>query len=229
MVAIFKYIERNMRNNKKKYSPSTIKKLEAKTTNQEEFIRSLIENIVTICYGPAGSGKSYLSIGISCHHLHDKKIEKVVVAKPIIGCGNELGSLPGDVEGKIHPYMVPSLDYFRLFLGQQFSNNIHKNIELYPIELIRGHTYHNAYMILEEAQNCTPHQIKLFLSRIGRNSRAIIIGDNKQTDIYNNGLEFCIQYFKNIKNVGLVEFNTNDIIRNGIIPHILEVFEKNGV
>lgn len=213
----------------KKYKSTQIKKLEAKSSGQEEFIRSVIENIVTICYGPAGSGKSYLSIGLSCHHLNEKYIENIVVVKPIVGCGQNLGALPGDIDGKIHPYMIPSLEYFQHFFGQQLPNHLHRTIELYPIELIRGHTYHNAYMILEEAQNCTPQQIKLFLSRIGRNSHAIIIGDNKQSDIYNNGLEFCIKHFKNINNVGLIKFNTNDIIRNNIIPHILEIFEKNGV
>ena len=209
---------------------SNLYNFQAKTENQKIFIRSIIENIVTICYGFSGSGKSMCSIGVACQQLKKDAIENIVLVKPITVCGNEIGVLPGSVNERIHPYMHPVLEYFEYFLGKQNCLSLlNRKIFLFPVELIRGHTYHNSIMILEEAQNCTPQQIKLFMSRIGQNSKIVIIGDNKQSDIYNNGLQFCIENFAKMRNVGIVEFDKHDVLRNNIIPDIIEVFEKNGV
>jgi phosphate starvation-inducible PhoH-like protein len=212
------------------HSNTNLYNFAAKTPNQKLFIRSIYENILTICYGCAGTGKSMCSIGVACQQLKNSDINNIVVSKPLIGCDNELGTLPGTVNERIHPYMYPILEYFEFFLGRnQCSLCLNQSIHLFPIELIRGHTYHNSLMILEEAQNCTPKQIKLFMSRIGQNSKIIVIGDNRQSDIQNNGLQFCIDNFLNVKDVNVVEFNRGDILRNKIIPDILDIFEKKGV
>jgi phosphate starvation-inducible PhoH-like protein len=202
----------------------------AKTLTQKIFIRSIYENIITIGYGCAGTGKSLSTIAIACQQLNKQDVQQIIISKPLIGCDNEIGTLPGTVNERIHPYMYPILEYFDYFLGKnQCRLLLNNSIHLFPIELIRGHTYHNSFMILDEAQNCTPKQMKLFMSRIGHNSKIVIIGDNKQSDINDNGLQFCINKFNRIKNVNTIEFKRNDILRHDIIPDILDVFETNGI
>lgn len=159
----------------------------------------------------------------------------------MISAGNnsqDFPSLPGSIAEKIHPYMLPYLDYLEYFLDRgQVKHLIETGkIELTPCELLRGRTYGNsnssAVMILEESQNCTPKQIKLFLTRLGANSSAIIIGDEKQSDLFiDNGLDFLLNTtnIANLKDVGVIRFNYQDIQRNKIIGHILEEFEKYGV
>lgn len=208
-----------------------LKLFTAQTEHQKEYIRSIYENTVTICHGFSGSGKSMCSIGIACQQLHRKEIKNVVVAKPIIGCDNEVGTLPGTLNERIHPYMYPVLEYFEYFLGKfKAQQLLNVSINLFPIELVRGHTYNNSFMILEEAQNCTPKQVKLFLSRIGHNSKVVIIGDEKQSDIgNNNGLQFCIDNFNKVKDINVVRFDKYDVLRHPLIPDILEIFENKGI
>lgn len=206
-----------------------VQPLEAKTKNQQTYIRSIIDNYVTICIGPAGTGKSFIAAGISAEHLHRKKIEQVIVTRPMVCAGKDIGAMPGDVNDKIKPYLMPMEENLRFFLGQAhyglFLNT--GKIRYEPLETMRGATFHNSYMILDEAQNCTMDQIKMFITRMGEGSRVIINGDTKQTDISGrSGLQSCTEKLHNIKGVGIVKLDYADIQRHSIVGEILAALEQ---
>ena len=221
----------NSRKNKKQKQKKTqsVTPLEAKTNNQKEYIKSIIENDVIFCTGPSGTGKSFIAAGIAAEHLFKGKIDSIVVTRPLICSGKDIGSLPGEINEKIKPYLAPMEENLKYFLGRDklglYINN--RQIRFEPLETMRGMTFNNSYMILDEAQNCTLEQIKMFITRIGQNSKVIINGDTKQTDLYNNiGLSICVQKLKNVNGVGICELGYHDIQRNGIIGNILNALEK---
>lgn len=215
----------------KSQSPKLYNEYKPKTQNQFDYVRAIVESDVIVCHGYAGTGKSMTAIAIASEYLIEGKINNILISKSIIGCDNEIGYLPGNVGSKIEPYMIPYLDYFEYFLGRDLFYKLYRDnrIKFQPVELLRGHTYNDAFLIAEESQNMTPKQIKMFLTRIGRNSKAILIGDDKQSDIKNSGLKFVLDKMKNIKNLSIIEMQKQDILRHPIIPSILEVFDENGV
>ena len=187
------------------------KSLTAKTQNQKNYILSIIENDITFCFGPSGTGKSFVAAGIAAQHLNRQKTSQIIVTRPLVCAGKSLGAVPGEIEDKVKPYLKP------------MEENI---LKFEPLELMRGASFHNSYMILDEAQNCTLDQIKMFITRIGENSKVIINGDVKQTDLKDgSGLRICINKLTEIKGVGICEFNHNDIQRNSIISSILVALE----
>lgn len=203
--------------------------LEAKTENQKTYIRSIIENDVIFCTGPSGTGKSFIAAGIASEHLEKDKIESIIVTRPLVCTGKDIGSLPGELNEKIKPYLQPMEENLKYFLGRDkfglYYNT--RRIKFEPLETMRGATYHNAYMILDEAQNCTLEQIKMFITRMGKNSKVIINGDTKQTDIYrDSGLLYCINKLENIPGIGICKLDYQDIQRNGIIGAVLYALEK---
>jgi phosphate starvation-inducible PhoH-like protein len=205
-----------------------IKIVEAKTENQHNYIRSIFENDVIICSGPSGSGKSMIAAGIAAEHLFNDRYEQIIVTRPLICSGRDIGALPGDIGEKIAPYVMPMMEYFRMFLGNSLYVNMvnEKKIRFEPLEVMRGSTFHRTYMILDEAQNCTFDQIKMFMTRIGENSKVIINGDIKQNDLKGrSGLESCMVKLKNIEGVGIIELTKSDIQRHGIIGKILTALE----
>ena len=210
-----------MKRKTKKQSTSQqnkIKTVEAKTENQKEYIRSIVDNDVIFCSGPSGSGKSYIAAGIAAEHLHRGDIEQVLITRPLVCTGKELGSLPGDLLEKIAPYLLPMQENFRHFLGRAYYG-MHYNegrIKYQPLEVMRGSTFHNTYMILDEAQNCTFEQIKMFITRMGQGSKVLINGDTRQCDLSRSGLWDCIEKLKNVEGVGICSLTTQDIQRNGI-------------
>lgn len=206
-----------------------IKTVEAKTNNQYEYIRAILENDVTICSGPSGSGKSMIAAGIGAEHLHYGDFDQIIVTRPLICTGKDIGALPGEISEKIAPYILPMQEYFRFFLGQAYYGLYFndKKIRYEPLELMRGMTYNRTYMILDEAQNCTFEQIKMFITRIGEGSKVIINGDIKQNDLKNkSGLEYCMSKLKNIEGVSIIMLDNSDIQRNGIIGKILNALEN---
>lgn len=210
-----------------------INKFSPKTENQKDYVRCIVENHVTLCHGPAGTGKSMCAIGLACEWLTQRKIDKIVICRSIIACDNDIGALPGDVDGKIDPYIEAYREYFELFLGKGGFESYYKMgaIKFAPVELIRGKTYNDTFVLLEEAQNCTPKQLKLFLSRLGIGSKAIVIGDEKQSDLVGraNGFEFCINKLNDVNGIGIVRMTYQDIMRSPILAPILEIFDKNGI
>ena len=219
----------NNRKKRKEQKASKPNVLEAKTENQKNYIRSIVENDVVFCTGPSGSGKSFIAAGIAAHKLLKDEIDTIIVTRPLVCTGRDLGSLPGELNDKIKPYLQPMEENLRYFLGRDrfgmYFNQ--RRIRFEPLETMRGSTFHDSYMILDEAQNCTLEQIKMFVTRMGKHSKALINGDNKQTDIFrDSGLDFCIERLSNVSGVGISKLEYHDIQRNGIIGAVLYALEK---
>ena len=215
------------RRNKKNSKPK-IQHLEAKTENQKEYVRSIIENDIVFCSGPSGSGKSFVAAGIAAEHLHRKNIEQIIITRPLVCTGKDIGSLPGELGEKIAPYLLPMKENLKFFLGQGYYGFYENEGQIHykPLEIMRGSTFHNSYMILDEAQNCTVEQIKMFITRMCQNSKVLINGDINQDDLRGrSGLDYCISKLENIKGVGICELGYEDIQRNDIIGHVLQALE----
>ena len=213
---------------KESSSPQKVKSIEAKTENQKEYIRSIVENDVVFCSGPSGSGKSYIAAGIASEHLHKGEIDQVLITRPLVCTGKELGSLPGDLLDKIAPYLLPMQENFRNFLGRAYYGMYYNEgrIKYQPLEVMRGSTFHNTYMILDEAQNCTFEQIKMFITRMGQGSKVLINGDTRQCDLSKSGLWDCIEKLDGVDGVGISTLTRQDIQRNGILGRILTAMEN---
>ena len=204
------------------------KPLTAKSKNQKEYILSIVQNDITFCFGPSGTGKSFVAAGISAEHLMQNKTSQIIVTRPLVCAGKSLGAVPGEVADKVKPYLKPMEENLKFFLGNEKFNKYLSSdiIKFEPLELMRGASFHNSYMILDEAQNCTLDQIKMFITRIGENSKVIINGDIKQTDLKDgSGLKICIEKLDRIHGVGICEFTNSDIQRNSIIKSILMALE----
>jgi len=216
---------RNRRENKK----PKVQRLEAKTENQKEYIKSIIENDIVFCSGPSGSGKSFIAAGIAAEHLHRGQVDQIIVTRPLVCIGKEIGSLPGELEEKIAPYLLPMKENLKFFLGQSYYGLYDNEGQIHyrPLEIMRGSTFNNAYMILDEAQNCTVEQIKMFITRMGKNSKVLINGDIDQDDLRGrSGLDYCMDRLSNIDGVGICELYYEDIQRNDMIGKVLRALEN---
>ena len=204
------------------------KKLKPKTKNQSEYIRSIAECDVTICTGPAGSGKTSVSVGMACEYLVGNKVEKIIITRPVVETSARgLGFLPGTFSEKMHPYLVPILDEMKLYMNHTDISK-HRNsgeIEICPLEYMRGRNFHNCFMILDESQNITHEQLKMFLTRIGQNSKAVVNGDVRQSDLPQNlrgALTDCAKKLEGLEGVGIITLDETDIVRSNIISKILD-------
>lgn len=219
----------NPRKNKKNKQEPKQNVLTAKTENQKDYIRSIIENDIIFCTGPSGTGKSFIAAGVASEHLLRDKIETIIVTRPLVCTGKDIGSLPGELNDKIKPYLQPMEENLRYFLGRDkfglYYNT--RRVRFEPLETMRGSTFDNSYMILDEAQNCTLEQIKMFITRMGENSKVMINGDTKQTDLYRgNGLLECIDKLSDINGIGICTLGYEDIQRNGILGAVLHALES---
>jgi phosphate starvation-inducible PhoH-like protein len=207
-------------------------RLKPKTENQAELIRTLAENTVTLAMGPAGCGKTKISVAYGIEKLLLGEYKRLVVTRPVVEAGEKLGFLPGSFSEKIDPYLQPIyyelLQYLSKAQLQEFINNGagyrgSQEIIIAPLAYMRGMNYHDAYMILDEAQNCTQEQIKLFITRVGFNSKAVLVGDDKQSDLPSgkSGLPYWYDKLQNIQDVGTFKLENIDIIRNPVISKIL--------
>ena len=214
------------KNNQKGQSNKRRKQLIPKTKNQEEYIKLISSCDVTFCTGPAGTGKTAVAVGLACDYLLDKRVEKIIVTRPVVEAGRGLGFLPGTFDEKIHPYLVPVLEEMTYRLNGHRVRSYREEglIEVCPLEYMRGRNFHNSFMILDEAQNATFEQLKMFITRIGWDSKAVINGDLDQTDLSersSGGLEEFIDKLDNVSGVGIAELTDEDIIRNKIISKII--------
>jgi phosphate starvation-inducible PhoH-like protein len=221
----------NNNNRKKRQEKNKPKQnhLEAKTENQKTYIRSIVENDVVFCTGPSGSGKSFIPAGLAAQKLLKDEIDTVIVTRPLVCTGRDIGSLPGELNEKIKPYLQPMEENLKYFLGRDKFGYYYnqRRIRFEPLETMRGSTFHDSFMILDEAQNCTNEQIKMFITRMGNHSKVIINGDNKQTDIFkHSGLDFCLERLSDVPGVGICKLEYHDIQRNGIIGAILYALES---
>jgi phosphate starvation-inducible protein PhoH and related proteins len=205
-----------------------VKPLTGKTQNQKDYIRSIIENQIIYCTGPAGSGKSFIAAGIACSMLHRGDVGSIVVARPLVSAGERIGALPGELGNKIDPYLKPMKKHLRFFLGNalygKYLNS--EQIIFETLELMRGETYDESVIILDEAQNCTEEQIIMLVTRMGSNSKVVINGDIRQYDIRNSGFSKVVEKTKDVPGISLTEFGKSDIQRNGILASFLEAAEN---
>lgn len=203
--------------------------VKAKTKNQHNFVKSILDNDITICDGPAGSGKTYLSISIACKLLLQAKIDNILITRTIISSGGDLGAFTGNIHEKCEPYFYSHYNYLQKILGKNYKSYINNKIFIEPLEILRGRTYDKCVLILDEASNCDISQVKLFITRMGKDSKAVIIGDTHQNDVNGNGLRFCLNYLSKVDGCYVSYLTYDDILRNPKLAKILEVFDKFGV
>tara|TARA_B100001057_G_scaffold458963_1_gene508708 strand:+ start:291 stop:1223 length:933 start_codon:yes stop_codon:yes gene_type:complete len=203
--------------------------IKVKNINQFKYLETIEGSTITFGIGPAGTGKTFLAVASAVKMYSENEIKKIVLTRPAVEAGERLGYLPGDLSQKIDPYLVPLFDSLEYFFGNETLQHLieKRNIEIVPLAYMRGRTLNNACIILDEAQNATMSQIKMFLTRLGENSKMIITGDETQIDLHNktfSGLKKTRKSLSSIEEVSVLEFENADIVRNKIVSKILEVF-----
>lgn len=202
-------------------------RLKPKTINQKDYIRNVAENTITFCQGAAGTGKTHIAVGMALEYLLDMKVEKIVITRPVVEAGERLGFLPGTAEEKLHPYLLPLFDELSHFLTSTHIGMLkHKRkIEIVPLALMRGRSFHNAFIIADECQNASYDQLKMLLTRIGNDSKMVLTGDIEQSDLMRQqqgGFYALTNILKEIVGVGYQRLEDVDILRNPIIADIVD-------
>ena len=203
----------------------------ARTTNQQALVKAYQENDLVFATGPAGSGKTYTSIALAVRALKNKEIRRIVLSRPAVEAGEKLGFLPGDMKEKIDPYLQPLYDALEdMIPTQKLREMMDQNIiQIAPLAFMRGRTLSDAVVILDEAQNTTVPQLKMFLTRLGIGGKMIVTGDLTQVDLpasQKSGLRDAIERFQNIKGLRIIEFDEKDIIRHPLVKHIVAAYGK---
>ncbi len=203
----------------------------ARSEKQSDYIKALKENNIVISLGPAGTGKSFLAVSVAVSLLMEKKIERVILSRPAVEAGEKLGFLPGDMKEKVDPYLKPLYDaLYELFGSDKIDKKIaNGEIEIAPLAFMRGRTLKNCFAILDEAQNATETQIKMFLTRIGENSKLVVNGDPSQIDLINksqSGLIKSKDILKDINEIKIIEFDHTDVVRHPLVSKIIRAYQK---
>jgi len=203
----------------------------ARSQKQSDYIQHLRESDIVMALGPAGTGKSFLAVSVAITMLMEKKVERVILSRPAVEAGEKLGFLPGDMKEKVDPYLRPLYDaLYELFGFEKIDKKIETGeIEIAPLAFMRGRTLKNCFAILDEAQNATETQIKMFLTRIGENSKLVVNGDPSQVDLINkshSGLLKSKNILSNIKEIKIVEFDHNDVVRHPLVSKIITAYQK---
>ena len=203
----------------------------ARSEKQSDYIKALKENDIVMSLGPAGTGKSFLAVSVAVTMLMEKKIERVILSRPAVEAGEKLGFLPGDMKEKVDPYLRPLYDaLYELFGVDKVDKKIESGeIEIAPLAFMRGRTLKNCFAILDEAQNATETQIKMFLTRIGENSKLVVNGDPTQIDLINkfdSGLIKSKNILKNLKEIKIIEFDHNDVVRHPLVSKIIRAYNN---
>ncbi|AYQ32081.1 PhoH family protein [Runella sp. SP2] len=203
----------------------------AKTANQQLMVEKAAQHDLMFAVGPAGTGKTYTAVALAVQALKEKKVKKLIITRPAVEAGENLGFLPGDLKEKIDPYLRPIYDALEDMIQTEklkfyLENNI---IEIAPLAYMRGRTLNNAFILLDEAQNTTPSQMKMFLTRMGPSSKVIITGDKTQVDLPKNqqsGLRDALETLRHVKDIAFVELDGRDVIRHRLVKDILDAYEK---
>ena len=203
-----------------------------RSKGQKEYVKALKNNQIIMSMGPAGTGKTYLAIAVALTMLLEKKVERIILSRPAVEAGERLGFLPGDMKDKIDPYLRPLYDsLYDLIDYEKIQKKIENGeIEIAPLAFMRGRTLKNSFAILDEAQNATETQIKMFLTRIGENSKLVVNGDPSQIDLPNksqSGLTKSQHILKNINEISIINFDHNDVVRHPLVVKIVEAYQKN--
>ena len=207
------------------------KPITARTENQQKLVNAFENNDLVFATGPAGSGKTFVAIALAVKALKNKEVRKIILSRPAVEAGEKLGFLPGEMKDKLDPYLQPLYDALQDMipvakLKEYMENNV---IQIAPLAFMRGRTLNDAVIILDEAQNTTTHQIKMFLTRLGTNAKMIITGDVTQIDLpptATSGLIQAMQILKNVNGIGKVEFTKKDIVRHKLVQRIVEAYDK---
>ncbi|MBR6639360.1 MAG: PhoH family protein [Muribaculaceae bacterium] len=207
------------------------KPITGRTPNQQLLVKTFQENDLTFALGPAGTGKTYVAIALAVRALKNREVRKIILSRPAVEAGEKLGFLPGDMKDKIDPYLQPLYDALEDMIPavklKEYMET--KVIQIAPLAFMRGRTLNDAVIVLDEAQNTTTHQIKMFLTRLGMNAKMIITGDVTQIDLprsTTSGLVQALRVLKEIKGIGKVEFGKKDIVRHQLVQRIVEAYEK---
>ena len=203
----------------------------ARSEKQSEYIKALKENDIIMSLGPAGTGKSFLAVSVAVTLLIEKKIDRVILSRPAVEAGEKLGFLPGDMKEKVDPYLRPLYDaLYELFGADKIDKKIEAGeIEIAPLAFMRGRTLKNCFAILDEAQNATETQIKMFLTRIGENSKLVVNGDPSQVDLINkshSGLIKSRNILKDLSEIKIIEFDHMDVVRHPLVSKIIRAYQK---
>lgn len=206
--------------------------IKPKTVNQKNLVQLVRENDLVFALGPAGTGKTYISVALAVRALKNKQVKKLIITRPAVEAGENLGFLPGDLKEKIDPYLRPIYDALHDMIPfEKLRYYMEREIiEIAPLAYMRGRTLNNAFILLDEAQNTTPMQMKMFLTRMGPESKMIVTGDASQVDLpikQRSGLEESIRILNDIKGIGMIELNEKDVVRHRLVRDIIEAYNKN--
>lgn len=207
------------------------KPVKPKTLGQKSYVDKIRKNMITFGVGPAGTGKTYLAMAMAITAFREEEVSRIILTRPAIEAGEKLGFLPGDLQSKVDPYLRPLYDALYNIMGpEQYLANAEKGlIEVAPLAYMRGRTLDNAYIILDEAQNTTPAQMKMFLTRIGFGSKVIVTGDLTQKDLEEgkrSGLEDAMYILKNVEGIAFSELTSEDVVRHPLVQRIVNAYEK---
>ncbi len=206
------------------------KPIKCKTIGQSDYVKNIRDNVVVFGVGPAGTGKTYLAMAMAVNAFRRNEISKIILTRPAIEAGEKLGFLPGDLQSKVDPYLRPLYDaLFEIMGSDNFEKNMEKGlIEVAPLAYMRGRTLNNAFIVLDEAQNTTPQQMKMFLTRIGFNSKAVITGDLTQVDLpseKSSGLKEALKVLKDVNGIGFTYLDRNDVVRHPLVQKIVDAYD----
>lgn len=207
------------------------KPIKPKTLGQKKYIDAIENNTITFGIGPAGTGKTYLAVAMAVRAFRDEQVSRIILTRPAVEAGEKLGFLPGDLQDKVDPYLRPLYDAMFDMMGpENFQRNMEKGcIEVAPLAYMRGRTLDDSFIILDEAQNTTPEQMKMFLTRLGFNSKAIVTGDVTQVDLPNagrSGLIEAVKVLKNIDDIAIMKLTEKDVVRHKLVQDIITAYER---